>query len=69
MKKAALPTCQNQLQSPKGCLVAAHSARNPLQSVQQVSIHHRYLQMPTVRASQRLAGCLLRLSCRVKHTG
>ena len=43
---AGLPTCQDQLQSPKGRLVAAHSARNSLQSVQQVSIHHRYLQGP-----------------------
>ena len=43
---AALPTCQDQLQSPKGRLAAAHSARNSLQSVQQVSIHHRYLQGP-----------------------
>ena len=60
MTRAALPTCEDQLQSPEGCLVAPHSARNPLQSVQQVSVHHRYLQGPRRgQVSAQLAACFL----------
>ena len=56
--KAALPTCQDQLQSPKGGLVAPHSARNPLQPVQQVALHHRHLQGPRRgQVSAWLAAC------------